>query len=151
MKALRVGMTLSFLVLTGCGSGGGDATSTLAFSAAYDQEKVVDTPPQGPSLGDHQAFSGTMRDEAGTSAGHFGGTCTWVGVSGEHVLEHCSAWAELERGMIVSEGMSRDDATDVVWAVTGGTDAYEGAQGVVRIRPVSSGLDVVFEVTTPVR
>ena len=78
-------------------------------------------PPDGPSPGDHQAVSGTLRDD----------------------------WADVSGDLVLSAGPSRDDAGDLTWAVTGGTGAYRGAAGEVRISQGASGLEVTLDVTVP--
>ncbi len=103
-------------------------TFTVVEHALTDT--TADTGPAGDSLGDVLAFANPIFDARNTrQVGTDNGSCirTAVGVSYE-----CSWTTSLPGGSIVVSGPFRD-AGDSTLAVTGGTGAYRGASGEMRL------------------
>jgi hypothetical protein len=93
-------------------------------------DTTADTGPAGDSLGDVLAFANPIFDASNTrQVGTDNGSCvrTAVGVSYE-----CSWMTSLPGGSVAVSGPFLD-AGDSVLAVTGGTGAYRGATGEMRL------------------
>lgn len=107
-------------------------------------DTVADTGPAGDSLGDVLAFANPVFDATNTHrVGTDNGSCvrTRVGASYE-----CSWTTTLRGGSLVVEGPFFD-AADSVLAVTGGTGAYRGSAGQMKLHARNakgSAFDFVF-------
>jgi hypothetical protein len=124
------------------------------FSRTADEARAqfVDVPPlqhsdtDPPTLGDHFVFSDDLFDhEGGTKVGIDGAVCTVVRLdplSGptEAVLQ-CQATISLADGQITVQGLFTTPLSGVAepfdLAVTGGTGAYEGAEGHLTVEELS--------------
>lgn len=110
-------------------------------------DTTADTGPAGDSLGDVLAFANPIFDASNTrEIGSDNGSCirTAVGVSYE-----CSWTTSLPGGSIVVSGPFLD-AGDSTLAVTGGTGAYRGASGQMRLHArdaAGSAYDFTFSLT----
>lgn len=120
-------------------------TFTVVERALTDT--TADTGPAGDSLGDVLAFANPIFDKRNThKVGTDNGSCirTAVGVSYE-----CSWTTSLRGGSIVVSGPFLD-AGDSTFAVTGGTGAYRGASGQMRLHPrdaAGSSYDFTFSLS----
>jgi hypothetical protein len=126
------------------GSSDDDHARVVKLFEHTDQQQDVDVAPTGPGLGDEFVFSSVLLSrEGGSQVGTDGGVCTAVrppqGGGGPTV--HCVAAVELERGQITVQGLVTftDAPTSPPFelAVTGGTGAYEGASGHLRVQPLN--------------
>ncbi|MEP7089158.1 MAG: allene oxide cyclase family protein [Nocardioidaceae bacterium] len=120
-------------------------TFTVVERALTDT--TADTGPAGDSLGDVLAFANPIFDRRNShQLGTDNGSCirTAVGVSYE-----CSWTTSLRGGSIVVSGPFLD-AGDSTLAVTGGTGAYRGASGQMRLHPrdaAGSSYDFTFSLS----
>ena len=112
-------------------------------------DTVADTGPTGDSLGDVLAFANPIFDAKNTvQIGSDNGSCvrTKVGASWE-----CSWTTTLKRGSIVVEGPFYD-TSDSTLAVIGGTGAWQGANGQMRLHARNARgteYDFVFTLLAP--
>jgi hypothetical protein len=113
----------------------------LRLRALSGQERQVDMPPAGTSLGDEQVASGRLYRPSGQVAGTFGFICTTVAVSASGSAEQCVGWGAFPDGQIEVAGMSHGQDTIHHWAVTGGTGAYHAARGTLTARDLSDTAD----------
>jgi hypothetical protein len=124
------------------GSAAGHAQRTLTFTlpppAARDQ-KQVDVPPSGPSLGDQFIVAGSLRRH-GQLFGRALTLCEFNDATFQG--QQCIVTLVLRNGTITAHtgGLDRrlphapPPGADDVLAVTGGTGGYEGANGTISIR-----------------
>jgi hypothetical protein len=137
------------------GSSDDDHTRVIELFEHSDQQQTVDHPPTGPDLGDEFVFSSVLLTRAGGSqVGSDGGVCTLVREEqgGTRTTAHCVAAARLERGQITVQGLvtltDAPTAPPFELAVTGGTGAYQGATGHLRVEGINetdSTLTLVLE------
>ncbi len=112
-----------------------------------DTDTTADTGPAGDSLGDVLAFANPIFDAGNTrQIGTDNGSCirTAVGVSYE-----CTWTTSLPGGSIAVTGPFLD-AGDSTLAVTGGTGAYRGVSGEMRLHArdaAGSAFDFTFSLT----
>ncbi len=131
----------SVLLLAGAASA---KTIKLVEHAATDV--VTDTGSTGDSVGDILTFANDLYDEAnGTKVGTDNGWCvrTAAGAAWE-----CFWTASLADGQITVEGPFLD-AGDSVLAITGGTGAFAGAGGEMRLHARNaegSEYDFIYEI-----
>jgi hypothetical protein len=112
----------------------------------------IDEGAPGTSLGDTVVFSDVV-SLGGTDAGRDGGSCQVVNVGGglptqggpaESWVATCSGTLDLAGGQITAQGLVGFTPDGLVRAgtlaaVTGGTGAYTGARGWLRVTPESGG------------
>ena len=112
-------------------------TQTMSFTAAQGphDEHFIDLPPRGPSAGDRVALASTLR-RGGKIAGRLTADCTWADATFE--ILQCGVVLNLPDGRVTLQGayankrIPRVGGTREVYAVTGGTGAYEGVTGTMR-------------------
>ena len=132
-NVFRMGMTVAFaalgsLALTAASSAG--QTFTVVERASTDA--VTDTGDKGDTAGDILTFANEIFDEANTnSVGTDNGWCVRT-VPGK--AWECFWTANFKDGQITVEGPFLD-AGDLVLAITGGTGAYAGARGEMKLHP----------------
>jgi hypothetical protein len=111
---------------------------TLTFTSIESRrdQRQIDAPPRGESIGDRFLFSSTLR-AGGKLAGRMEGDClaidrTYGGLA-------CTVTAILADGSLTLQGAAVSkripggvDGTEERYAVTGGTGAYVGASGTMR-------------------
>jgi type II secretory pathway pseudopilin PulG len=90
---------------------------------------------EGTALGDQIVFT-TQLLKGDTEVGHQGGVCTVTSVArGE---AQCLATYSLPGGQITGQALIRlGDPAPYAGAITGGSGKYQGAEGEVRVQPVS--------------
>lgn len=103
-------------------------TQTLVFDA-IGRGTFVDQPPAGPSPGDTEHLTATLRDAAGHTVGTARSTCVFTKVIPNDVLERCTASGQTRDGMLSFAGVGHLESMNPPWQVTGGTAAYAGAHG----------------------
>jgi hypothetical protein len=97
---------------------------------------------QGTSLGDQIVFTNKLL-RGDTEVGHEGAVCTVT--SAERQQAQCVATFSLRGGQITAQALVHlGTLTPYLVAITGGSGKYEGAEGEIRVRPVSqdSGIHV---------
>ncbi|MBI3762491.1 MAG: dirigent protein [Chloroflexi bacterium] len=114
-------------LLFACSSGG---TTTLHVVEHANTDTVVDIGPQGDSLGDVLAFANPVFDENNQKeVGSDNGQCIRTAVPGAW---ECFWTITLADGQLTVEGPFYD-TKDSVLAITGGTGAYSGARGQMKL------------------
>ena len=107
-----------------------DEVKELTLVERASTDTVTDTGAEGDSAGDILTFTNEVYDQANaTQVGQDNGWCvrTAAGVAWE-----CFWTTTLKDGQITVEGPYYDDK-DLVLAVTGGTGAYDGVRGEMKL------------------
>jgi hypothetical protein len=116
------------------------------LSIPGEEVALVDTGEPGDSVGDHSAFTDTLRSRAGRDVGTSSGTCTRTSVERHQSL--CHATLVLDRGTLTVTGVVPDGTGSFVGAVTGGTGTYDGAAGtMVGVPQQDDSLRLEFSLT----
>ena len=118
-------------------------TGTLVFTgkATSGDQRMVDLPPKGISLGDHFLGAETLRQASGP-AGRMDVDC--VIIDRAYQGQACSLSLILKDGQVIAQGAGVDKRIPGVggttppagdeYAITGGTGAYQGAAGTLRLK-----------------
>lgn len=118
-------------------------SGTLAFTGkgSTRDQKMVDVRPKGISLGDHFLGAVTLR-QAGTLAGRMEADC--VIIDRRFQGQACSFTLILKDGQVSAQGAGVDKRIPGVggttpptgdeFAILGGTGAYQGAAGTLRLK-----------------
>lgn len=138
--ALAVG---NFTLTSANASDNGDNDDVIRLLTKTVVDEFVDMHPHGdmPSPGDLLVFSDDVYWN-GNKVGFLDGTCTFTRVEATAGRFNCTVTLTLPEGQITSQGAIRisleEDFTGPFYlAITGGTGAYDEAQGQVRVRIVS--------------
>jgi hypothetical protein len=94
-------------------------------SVPGEEYVLVDTGEPGDSVGDHSAFTDTLRTRSGRDVGYSAATCTITSITANQSL--CDATLVLEQGTLSVTGIVGDGP--FVAAVIGGTGIWTGASG----------------------
>jgi hypothetical protein len=119
---LALGAMMLGTSLTGASAG---TSQEIRFRAITTEATNLDLGEDGPSLGDQYIFHDVLKRE-GEKIGHDGGVCTITSVKGMEL--QCLVTVYLSGGQITLQGLATD-GQEFVFAVTGGTDQYQGASG----------------------
>lgn len=111
----------------------GDESRTFTLISKSLQSGNSDIPPEGTSVGDSFTFSDTLLQK-GKKVGMDGGTCTVVNLGKTVFTAQCLVTASLPKGDLTLQGfnafpVNNGPAVPFTLAITGGTGAYETAQG----------------------
>ena len=118
-------------------------SGTLAFTGkgSSRDQKMVDIQPKGISLGDHFLGAETLR-QAGARAGRMEVDC--VVIDRAYAGQACSLTLILKAGQVAAQGAGVDKRIPGVggttpptgdeFAILGGTGAYQGASGTLRLK-----------------
>jgi hypothetical protein len=118
-------------------------TGTLVFTgkASRSDQRMVDLPPKGISLGDHFLGAVTLR-QAGAVAGRMDSDCVIIDRAYEG--QACSLSLILKNGQVTAQGAGVDKRIPGVggttpptgdqFAIEGGTGGYQGAAGTLRVK-----------------
>jgi hypothetical protein len=124
-------------------SGGAQAPGERTFKliSREGSEGFVDNPPRSRneriSAGDVFVFSQRTFTEAGARAGSIYVHCVSI-TTGRNPTFHCDGTYRLTDGsMTVSAAFKGSEGGNLTIAVTGGTGAYEGAEGSITTRELS--------------
>ncbi|WP_448071998.1 allene oxide cyclase barrel-like domain-containing protein [Georgenia yuyongxinii] len=100
------------------------------------ESSFTDNGGSGPSLGDEMiVFTNTLLSE-GREAGHEGTVCTTVSTRRQEA--QCIATFSFEDGQLTAQGLVVLGSTDpYAVPITAGSGKYRGADGELRITPVS--------------
>jgi hypothetical protein len=111
------------------------------ISAEGSEERFIDLAPQGElSLGDKATLSSNLWRH-GTRVGRVGIDCTATSVRRSEF--QCVATARFANGQIRVQGLIRGEAESFVLPVTSGSGAYFRAEGIVDVRDVSPGRQIL--------
>jgi len=125
-------------VTSGTAQTPGDRTLTFVERSVPARDVFADVPPlatkkhPNPSPGDGVLFENTVRDATGAKVGRFQARCSFLTATKRFVgsVTLCDGFYLLADGTITgSASVVQAPGTTVVFAVTGGTGAYEGARG----------------------
>jgi hypothetical protein len=119
---LALGAMMLGTSLTGASAG---TSEEIRFRAITTEATNLDLGEDGPSLGDQYIFHDVLKRE-GEKVGHDGGVCTITSV--KRMELQCLVTVYLSDGQITLQGLATD-GQEFVFAVTGGTDQYQGASG----------------------
>ena len=123
-------------------------SGTLAFTGkgSTRDQKMVDVRPTGISLGDHFLGAVTLR-QAGAPAGRMEADCVIIDRRFEG--QACSFTLILKDGQVAAQGAGVDKRIPGVggttpptgdeFAILGGTGAYQGAAGTLRLKSGRTG------------
>ncbi len=150
LRIVAAAATVSALVIvtalaTSSLAGGGGATTIHVIEHATT-DAVIDTGATGDTSGDLLTFANEVYDANDTTVvGHDQGDC--VRIDPAAGSWECRWVTILENGSITVEGPFYD-ATNSVLAITGGTGAYRGARGQMRLRSREGGtkFDFIFRI-----
>jgi hypothetical protein len=130
-------------------------SGTVAFTGkgSSRDQKMVDVPPKGISLGDHFLGAETLR-QAGAPAGRMEVDC--VVIDRTYAGQACSLTLILKDGQVTAQGAGVDKRIPGVggttpptgdeFAIMGGTGAYQGAAGTLRLKsgPTTDAVTLLF-------
>jgi allene oxide cyclase-like protein len=123
---LALGAMIWGTTLTGASAG---TSEELQFRAVTTEATNLDLGEDGLSLGDEYVFHDVLK-QGGEKVGHDGGVCTVTTVRGPEL--QCLVSLSLSGGQITFQGLAKEGEV-FVFAVTGGTDQYQGASGQARV------------------
>ena len=132
VRKATIGLVL-LMVMSGLGAWSSSAaarptTQTLVFDAV-GRGSFVDQPPTGPSPGDTEISTATLRDPAGRFVGTARGTCVFTKVIPNDVLERCSASGKTSEGTVSFGGVGHLYSMNPPWQIIGRSGAYKGVRG----------------------
>lgn len=121
---------------TGSGSGHGDDNGRhkIRVLSTNTEEAFVDVGEPDFSLGDAFIFTSDLTKH-GRSVGHTGVVCTITSVAREE--SQCVGTAWLRKGQITIQGLVAGEPEVFAFPITGGTGAYEGAEGTLVVKELS--------------
>jgi hypothetical protein len=109
---------------------------THRVTAIITEVAFLDLGTKGPSLGAEIVFPNKLL-QGGNQVGHEGAVCTTVSLVRQEA--QCTATYSFGSGQITAQALVRlGSSAPYAVAITGGTGKYEGAEGEVHVRPVSS-------------
>jgi hypothetical protein len=113
--------------------GSSDVSSPQTIHSVFvgTESGAFDEPPSGPSLGDTEVTSGRLM-VGGKVAGRVGFSCTQ-----HRGYVVCEGAGNVSGGQLSFSGISWNDTSKHVWAITGGTQNYDNARGTIHITDVS--------------
>jgi hypothetical protein len=119
----------------GSGDAGDSARHrTISVISINTEEAFVDVGKKDFSLGDAFVFHSKLVRH-GHRVGHTGVVCTIT--SAAHEESQCVGTARFRGGQITIQGLLAGEPETFVFPVTGGSGAFEGAQGVLQVRELS--------------
>jgi type II secretory pathway pseudopilin PulG len=111
-------------------SGDKDKRRTFTLEALTTEQEF-----EGTALGDQIVFTSQLL-KGDTEVGHQAGVCTVTSVA--RAEAQCVATYAFRGGQITGQALIRlGDPTPYAGAITGGSGKYQGAEGEVRVQPVS--------------
>ena len=135
LASIAAGVTALALMgseLTVAGAGAGAGTDTISVVENAVDSTVIDQGPSGPGIGDVFVVGGRLFEDGGTRVGVDGSSCTVTSDGGKAL---CGLTLRLSDGQITAQGLIRSAHVPYVatMAVTGGTGAFAGAGGSIRL------------------
>ena len=129
-------------------SGDTDKQRTIRVLAVFTEfDPNIDVGAPGFSLGDEVVFSGNLL-RRGEQVGRVGVVCTFVSTQNAARVEaQCPGTATLPGGQITIQGVIVNRSLNFTLPVTGGSGRYEGAEGQMDARDVSTPTQPQVELT----
>jgi hypothetical protein len=113
-----------------------DTDRTFRVGAIVTELSLVDLGDEGASLGDEIVFSGKLL-KGENKVGHQGAVCTTVSLQRQEA--QYIATSSFRGGHITGRALvTLGSAAPYDVAITGGSGNYEGAEGAIRVGPVSA-------------
>lgn len=142
MAAIAVLAASSAIPATGHGSG--DDRDRIRVLSTNTEEAFVDVGEPDFSLGDSFVFTSDLTTH-GRLVGHTGVVCTVTSTVREET--QCVGTAQFRRGQITIQGLVAGEPEVFKFPITGGTGAYEGAEGTLVVKEIP-GTDPTKELLT---
>ena len=142
MAAIAVLPVSSAVPATGHGDGNG--RDSIRVLSTNTEEAFVDVGKADLSLGDAFVFTSDLTKH-GRRVGHTGVVCTVTSTAREE--SQCVGTARLRLGQITIQGLVAGEPGVFEFAITGGTGAYEGAEGTLVVKEIP-GTDPTKELLT---
>jgi hypothetical protein len=120
--------------------GARDHQRTIRVLEITTESHFVNTGPQQPSLGDVFVFASKLMHD-GKQVGHDGGVCTITSVDNEEF--QCQATAWFDAGQVTIQGLLPSAQQTFTLPLTGGSGAYQGAEGELHIHELSDTRSVL--------
>lgn len=114
---------------------GGDSGQTVRVVSINTEEAFVDVGEPDFSLGDSFIFTSKLTKH-GKKVGHTGVVCTITSTAREE--SQCVGTARFRKGQITIQGLLAGEPDVFGFPITGGTGAYEGAEGTLVVRELSA-------------
>jgi hypothetical protein len=115
---------------------GATGQHTIRIDSIVTESAFLDLGASGPSLGDQIVFSNKLLTGQ-KQVGHEGALCTTV--SRERNEAECTATFSFPSGQITAQGLVvLGSMAPYAVPITGGSGAYRGAAGELRVKPVSA-------------
>jgi hypothetical protein len=121
-----------------------DDDDRIRVLSTNTEETFVDVGEPGNSQGDAFVFTSDLTKH-GRDVGHTGVVCTITSTEREEV--QCVGTAWLKRGQITIQGLLAGEPDRFSFPITGGSGAYEGADGTLVVKEVP-GSDPTQEILT---
>jgi len=129
-------VALAVGVIVPAGAGDNGDGRTIRVLEITDEQAFVDVGEEGLSLGDELVFHSNLL-KRGNKVGHDGGVCTLTSLEEGAVGEfQCVVTAWFENGQITGQGLiqpTEEFPEHFTIPITGGSGAYEGADGEVDV------------------
>jgi hypothetical protein len=129
-------------------SGSADDQQTIRVLAVFTEfDPNIDVGASGFSLGDEVVFSGNLLRN-GEQVGRVGVVCTFVSTANAARVEaQCPTTSILPGGQITTQGTIVNRSLNFTLPITGGSGRYQGAEGQVVSRDVSTPTQPQVELT----
>ena len=129
-------------------SGHADDQQTIRVIAVFTEfDPNIDVGAPGFSLGDEVVFSGNLLRD-GKQVGRVGVVCTFVSTqNADRVEAQCPTTSVLPDGQITTQGTIVNRSLNFTLPITGGSGRYQGADGQVVSRDVSTPTQPQVELT----
>jgi hypothetical protein len=134
-------MALAVSMVVGPAGAQDDQRRTIRVTGVTIQDTFADLGEQGFSLGDKFIFSAGLRRH-GERVGRLGVECT-ITMTRHGGESQCVATARFGNGQITAQGLLAGEPETFVFPVTGGSGAYLGAEGTVRVRQVTDTREIL--------
>jgi hypothetical protein len=128
---------------TGHGGGGhhGHHGDVIRVLSTNTEESFLDLGDSGSSLGDEFVFTSDLTRH-GASVGHTGVVCTVTSVAREETQCVGTAWFD-KGGQIAIQGLLAGEPEVFSFPITGGTGAFEGADGTLMVKELSDSEELL--------
>jgi hypothetical protein len=122
------------------GTNHGDGRHTIRVLSINTEEAFVDVGEDDFSLGDSFIFTSRLTKH-GKQVGHTGVVCTITSTAREE--SQCVGTARLRGGQITIQGLLAGEPATFEFPITGGSGAYEGAEGTLVVRELPGNRELL--------